>query len=149
MRGQSAWWQLVIEGDICILTNHEYPQPGQPSFCMVLNQHFRARLVRFTAVTLYVILKLKVLMRRAKRERRRATWIFPKLVLGFDGLIARKISSYCWGPRVFQVRGARYPRWLDWFVLFCYHINPRSVWTVSSSHRSKVGSSHSSWFATS
>ena len=121
MRGQSAWWQLVIEGDICILTNHEYPQPGQPSFCMVLNQHFRARLVRFTAVTLYVILKLKVLLRRAKKERRLATWIFPKLVFGFDSIIAREFSCYCWGEKGIKERdegrGKVYPRWMNWLDL--------------------------------
>ena len=117
MRGQSSWWQLVIEGDICILKNGDEPEQGQPNFCMVLNQHFRLRLARYTAVTLFVILKLKVLLRRAKKDRRLASLIFPKLVFRFDGLIAREISSYCWGRRVFQAQGARYPRWLDWLVL--------------------------------
>lgn len=122
MRGQSIYWRLVIEGDICILTNPDYDFLDQPSFCMVLNQHFRVRLARpqFCAVTLFVILKLKVLFRRAKKERRRATWIFPKIVFRFDGLIAREILSYCWGPKVFQTRVTRYPRWLNWLNLLLH-----------------------------
>ena len=120
--GQKIHWNLVIDYDRCVLTNYATSCPlSNKQRCMVLNKHFQLRLARFSAVTLFIILKLKVLLRRAKKERRLATWIFPKLVFGFDSIIAREFSCYCWGEKGIKERdegrGKVYPRWMNWLDL--------------------------------
>ena len=115
-----AWTMNMCTGDLNLWDN-----------TMIFNMHFNLRTARYSATTMWIIVMLKILGRRAKRRMTRPTRIFPELLRKIPELPAQMIATYLEWSFVVKAVG-QYGPWYEYCVKLSGDYHRNRYWMFDS-----------------